>query len=213
MRHWFFDLDGTLADTDADIRGVWKATLSDLGIDCPRFDEEFVTGPPIGEIAKKLFPERYDPAFDRILREGFAGHYDNDGMPLTREYPGMLDEVRRLKAAGDKVYIATNKRMAGTIVIAEKFGWNGIFDGIYAGDMHKDDAIGILRKPELLALIMKERGARAEECVMVGDTINDFEAARANGIVSIGMAWGYGTEAELLQADIVCRSLPLPSIR
>jgi phosphoglycolate phosphatase len=103
--------------------------------------------------------------------------------------------------------------MAGTRVIAEKFGWNGIFDGIYAGDMHKDDAIGILRKPELLALIMKERGARAEECVMVGDTINDFEAARVNGIVSIGMAWGYGTEAELLEADIVCRSLPLPSVR
>lgn len=209
-KFWFFDLDGTLADTDADIRGAWKATLSDLGIDCPDFDKEFVTGPPIGEIAKKLFPERYDVAFDRILREGFARHYDNDGMPLTREYPGMLDEVRRIKAAGAKVYIATNKRMAGTMVVARKFGWTELFDGIYAGDMHKDDDIGILRKPELLALIMKENGAEAGECMMVGDTINDFEAAKANGIGSIAVSWGYGTEDELLEADVICRSLPLP---
>ena len=32
---WFFDLDGTLADTDRDIREAWKATLADLGLECP----------------------------------------------------------------------------------------------------------------------------------------------------------------------------------
>jgi phosphoglycolate phosphatase len=124
----------------------------------------------------------------------------------------MLDEVRRIKAEGSKVYIATNKRMAGTEVIVRKFGWGDIFDGVYAGDMHKDDKIGVLRKPQLLRLIMNERGIRPEECVMVGDTINDFEAAKANGIKSVGVSWGYGTEAELREADIVCRALPLPAV-
>jgi phosphoglycolate phosphatase len=212
MRHWFFDLDGTLADTDADIRCAWKATLADLGVDCPDFDDKFVTGPPIGEIARQLFPELYNAEFEKTLRAGFARHYDNDGMALTREYPGMLDEVRRIKAEGSKVYIATNKRMAGTEVIVRKFGWGDVFDGVYAGDMHKDDEIGVLRKPQLLRLIMNERGIRPEECVMVGDTINDFEAAKANGIKSIGVSWGYGTEAELREADIVCRDLPLPAV-
>ena len=211
MRHWFFDLDGTLADTDADIRGAWKATLVDLGVDCPDFDEKFVTGPPIGEIARRLFPALDSAEFEKTLRAGFARHYDNDGMTLTREYPGMLDEVRRIRAEGSKVYIATNKRMAGTEVIVRKFGWGDVFDGVYAGDMHKDDDIGVLRKPQLLQLIMRERGIGPEECVMVGDTINDFEAAQVNGIRSIGVSWGYGTEAELLKADIICRALPLPS--
>ena len=37
-RFCFFDLDGTLADTDRDIREAWKAALRDLGLDCPDFD-------------------------------------------------------------------------------------------------------------------------------------------------------------------------------
>ena len=86
--------------------------------------------------------------------------------------------------------------------MARHFGWDSVFDGIYAGDMHKDDAIGKLRKPELLALIMREIGARREECAMVGDTHSDFEAARENGIQSIAVTWGYGTAKELSLADM-----------
>ena len=38
---------------------------------------------------------------------------------------------------------------------------------------------------------------------MVGDTINDFTAARANGIYSVGVKWGYGGEGDLSSADRV----------
>jgi phosphoglycolate phosphatase-like HAD superfamily hydrolase len=69
--------------------------------------------------------------------------------------------------------------------------------------MHKDDEIGKLRKPELLKLILSETGAKSDECVMVGDTINDFEAARVNSIFSVGVSWGYAREGELSQADLV----------
>ena len=62
-RFWFFDLDGTLADTDGDIRLAWKAALADLGLACPTFDRDFIAGPPIDEMVKKLFPDRCaDPA-------------------------------------------------------------------------------------------------------------------------------------------------------
>lgn len=43
----FFDLDGTLADTDGDIRLAWKAAMADMKLECPRFDELFVAGPTI----------------------------------------------------------------------------------------------------------------------------------------------------------------------
>ncbi|MBR0198377.1 MAG: HAD hydrolase-like protein [Kiritimatiellae bacterium] len=198
---WFFDLDGTLADTDRDIRVAWLAALDDLGVECPNFERDFIAGPPIEEMAQRLLPGIYTPELGQKIRSGFGRHYDNDGFLNTFEYPGVLDFVRDLKASGMKAYIATNKRYVGAKALAAKFGWDKIFDGLYTGDMHKDDEIGKLRKNALLRLIMKEIGAASDECVMVGDTINDFSAAKENGIFSVGCAWGYGKDEELGEAD------------
>ena len=204
---YFFDLDGTLADTDPDIRASWKAAMADLGLVCPTFDRDFIAGPTLEEMAAKLFPDRYTPELGQRLRDRLGFHYDHDGFPNTPEYPGVLDAVRRLKAAGHRVFIATNKRYAGASAMAKHFGWDRVFEKIYTGDMHKDDpAIGKMRKPELLKFILAELGAKPEDCVMVGDTINDFEAAQMNGIPSVAVTWGYGTDAERRQAGRIVSS-------
>lgn len=202
----FFDLDGTLADTDPDIRRAWKAALADLGLECRSFDEKFVAGPPIDEMTRALFPDSFTPELADRIRARFAAHYDSDGFPCTREYPGVLDEVRRLKAEGRIVAIVTNKRHAGAVAMSRHFGWDRVFDGVFAGDMTTPK----VRKPELLARVMRGFGARPDECALVGDTANDFEAARANGVQSVGVAWGYGRPEELEGADVVCRALPFP---
>lgn len=206
-RFWFFDLDGTLADTDRDIRQSWKLALADLGLECPDFDDRFVTGPPIEEIVKLLFPGRCTEELIASARALFGRHYDHDGFPNTSEYPGVLDRVRALKAAGARVFIVTNKRLAGATAMAAKFGWMSVFEGLYTGDMHKDDPkIGKLRKPELLRMVMAGLGARPEESVMVGDTVSDFEAAERNGVESVAVAWGYGTPEELARATRLVRT-------
>jgi len=206
-RLWLFDLDGTLADTDRDIREAWKATLADLGLDCPSFDRDFVAGPPIEEMAKALLPGVYTDELGRRIRAGFGGHYDRDGFPHTVEYPGVLDRVRAIKSAGATVAIATNKRFAGATLMARKFGWDAVFDGIYAGDMRKDDpAVGKMGKAELVRYVLRSLGAAPSDCVIVGDTKSDFVAARENGIASIGVAWGYGGPDELALADRVVSS-------
>lgn len=198
----FFDLDGTLADTDPDIRGAWKAALADLGLSCPDFDTKFVAGPPIDEMTRQLFPDRFTPALADAIREGFARHYDHDGFPQTREYPGVLDAVRCLKAEGRTVAIVTNKRFVGATAMARHFGWEGLFDGVFAGDM----TLPKVRKPELLRRVLSVYGAVPANCALVGDTANDFEAAAANGVRSVGVAWGYGRPEELAQADVVCQT-------
>ena len=206
-RLWFFDLDGTLADTDRDIREAWKAALADMRISCPSFDRDFVAGPPIEEMARILFPDAYTPELGAELRRRFGEHYDNDGFPYTVEYPGIIERVKALKSAGATVVVATNKRYVGAKLIAKKFGWFDIFDGIYAGDMYRyDPAIGQLKKSGLLALLMEKYGFGAAECTIVGDTKSDFLAARDNGIESVGVTWGYGTEEELALADRVVAS-------
>lgn len=199
-RFWFFDLDGTLADTDRDIREAWKAALRDLGLDCPRFDEVFVAGPPLDEMTRRLFPDRFTPALADDVRRLFALHYDNDGFPNTFEYPGVLDEVRAVAAAGATAAIVTNKRHAGATAMARRFGWNGVFaGGVWSGDMFPGRK---LAKTELLAVVMQRLGAASGESVMVGDTASDFEAAAANGVFSVGVEWGYGRPDELAEADV-----------
>lgn len=198
----FFDLDGTLADTDPDIRGAWKAALADLGLSCPDFDAKFVAGPPIDEMTRLLFPDRFTPELADAIRDGFARRYDRDGFPQTREYPGALEAVRRLKDAGCTVAIVTNKRYVGATAMARHFGWDRVFDGIFAGDMTPPK----VRKPELLKRVLAAYGATPADCALVGDTANDFEAAAANGVRSVGVAWGYGRPEELAQADAVCRT-------
>ena len=203
----FFDLDGTLADTDGDIRLAWKAALSDMKLACPRFDELFVAGPTIEAMAKTLFGDVYTDALGSELRRRFGEHYDGDGFPTTEEYPGVLDAVRRIKAAGRRVFIVTNKRWAGASAMARKFGWDRVFERLYTSDMHMDDpAIGKMDKPRLLAFVLRELGASPGECVMVGDTANDFNAARANGIASVAVPWGYAKPGELDLADAVVAS-------
>ena len=163
-KYWFFDLDGTLADTDPDIRTAWKAALRELGVECPNFDRDFIAGPTIEEMARRLLPEVATDAFCARLRARFGFHYDHDGFPNTFEYPGVLDAVRRLKA------------------------------------------IGKLRKPELLAYILRELGAAPGECALVGDTGNDFEAAAKNGVASVAVSWGYGTDAERAKATRIAKN-------
>lgn len=219
MKYWFFDLDGTLADTDRDIREAWKAALVDLGIECPHFDKEFVSGPPIDEMAKILFPETYTAKLAEAIRIGFARHYDNDGYLNTTEYPGILDIVKKLKARGDHVAIVTNKRYVGALAMAKKFHWGDIFDGIHSGDM--DVTLGLpgavkLRKPELLKRVIERLGADLKDCTMIGDTKSDFEAAEKCGIASIGVTWGYGTSEELKRATRIAstaQEITLPSER
>lgn len=202
-KFWFFDLDGTLADTDRDIRRAWKAAIADMGLECPHFDEKFVAGPPIDEMAKILFPGVFTQALADGLRKGFAVRYDGDGFPETEEYPGIMDEVRSIKESGAHVAIVTNKRHAGAVAMAKHFGWDCVFAGIYAGDMFPGRK---MRKPELLACVMDDLGAAPSDSVLVGDTSNDFEAAAANGVFSVGVAWGYGKAAELNEADVIVRN-------
>ena len=196
-KHWFFDFDGTLCDTEADIKAAWRASIRALGRECPQFDAVYRTGPTLDQVAYELFDDATPELVDRI-RGLFRTFYDGCGFPLTRPYPWVPGWLDALKSEGCHIYVATNKRFAPMGALMRKMGWEALFDGYYSFDMYEGAR---LKKFELLLRVMRERGIDPADAVMVGDTRGDVEAGRAAGLYTIGCTWGYGTREELEGAD------------
>lgn len=195
-RHWFFDFDGTLCDTEADIKSAWRAALRNLGRDCPHFDRVYRTGPTLDQVVYMLFDDATPELVDAVKAQ-FRTCYDAGGFPATRPYPWVPGWIADLKRQGCHVYVATNKRWNPTSILMEKLGWDVLFDGFYSFDMFANP----LSKAELLAEVMRQRGIDPADAVMVGDTKGDVTSGAAAGMYTIGCTWGYGTREELEGAD------------
>lgn len=200
-RHWFFDLDGTLARTGEDIILAWKGAIRAVGRDLSHFDEVFKIGPTLEQMVYALYDDA-TPELVEDLMARFKPLYDESGFPNTVAYPGVPELLAAIRAAGGKAYIVTNKRHNATQLIARKFGWDRSLDGVWSYDTFGTK----FKKPELLAKLLKDLGADPAEAVMVGDTKGDIDAGRANGLATIGVTWGYGTVEEVASADMVFSS-------
>ena len=196
-QHWFFDFDGTLCDTEADIKSAWRAALRNIGRDCPHFDRVYRTGPTLDQVVYMLFDDA-TPELVNAVKAQFRTCYDAGGFPATRPYPWVPAWLADLKRQGCRIYVATNKRWNPTRLLMAKFGWDSLFDGYYSFDMFPERA---LSKAELLTEVMRQRGIGPADAVMVGDTKGDVMSGAAAGMYTIGCTWGYGTRAELEGAD------------
>jgi phosphoglycolate phosphatase len=199
-----FDLDGTLTDPKPGIVGSIRFALDELGISCPSDDVlAGYIGPPLrGSFATLLDTsdaERIEEAM-RFYRQRFAGTglYENK---VYEGVPAMLDTVGQWARAA---YVVTSKPAVYAERIVIHFGLGHYFRKVYGAELDGrwDD------KVELLAHLLQTEQVSPSESLMVGDRAADIIAARANQVRSIGVLWGYGSEAELMDAgaDMLCRT-------
>ena len=200
-KHWFFDLDGTLARTGEDIVVAWKGALAALGRDLANFDKVFRIGPTLEKVVYELYDDA-TPELVADLMAKFKPLYDESGFPNTVPYPGVPELLAAIKASGAKAYIVTNKRHNATQLIAKKFGWDRSLGGVWSYDTFETK----YRKPELLAKLLGDLGVDPKDAVMVGDTKGDVDAGKANGMATIGVTWGYGAPDEVAAADHIFAS-------
>lgn len=201
-----FDLDGTLTDSGEGIINCAQLALRHFGIqaDDRQALRRFV-GPPLRESfpAFGVPEERVEEAVTV-----FRSRYLTVGKFENFPYPGIRELLEDLRAAGMDLYVATSKPESTAVEILTKFELAGYFTKICGAAMDgtrdaKEDVIRCL-----LAELPQE-----EVPIMVGDTVFDVVGARALGIPTIGVTWGYGDAAEMEAAGAVALAVSTEELK
>ena len=197
-----FDLDGTLSDPKLGITRSIQHALRELGRPVPTADDlTWCIGPPLLGSFKKLLGSRKEAENALLLyRERFTetGIYENE------LYPGIAAALSGLKSSGRRMFVATSKPKAFADLIIEHFGLSPYFEAVYGSEFDGTRS----DKSELLGWIVAQERLSPAKTVMVGDRSHDIAGGRKNGMATLGVLYGYGTMAELLEAgaDDLCQS-------
>ncbi|MBB3021175.1 phosphoglycolate phosphatase [Microvirga lupini] len=193
-----FDLDGTLTDPKTGITRSVQYALERMGRPVPEADElTWMIGPPlIAGFTKLLGMADEAPEAVRLYRERFSdvGLFENE------VYAGIPAVLRILQDKGIRLYVATSKPHVFARRILDHFELSRFFVGIYGSELDNRNA----DKRDLIRHILEQERFDPAQAVMIGDREHDAIGAKANGIMSIGVTWGYGSREELLAAGVAC---------
>lgn len=193
-----FDLDGTLTDPGEGITNSVAYALAQWDIRVADRTELYkFIGPPL----KDSFMEYYGftpGEADRAVI-AYRAYFRDRGIFENKVYAGVERLLKSLKTAGKTVVLATSKPEEFARRILEHFGLDGYFDLIAGATMDgtrskKADVIAYA-----LSALSSKNGTSIDPgtVMMVGDRAQDINGARACGLDSIGVLYGYGDRREL----------------
>lgn len=191
-----FDLDGTLVDTLADIATVMNGFLrSRSWPEHPVEDYRQMVGRGLANLIRAAVPSSESHRSDELYDEVFTV-YDAMGIGDSRPYPGAMETLQALNAAGIPLAVVSNKPDAIT-----KKMMTGLFGGIRFA-LVRGGLDGVAPKPAPDSALEAARacGVDPSECAFVGDSDVDMKTALAAGMLPVGAAWGFRGEAELRAA-------------
>lgn len=200
VRGWIFDLDGTLLDTLDDLANAINVMLAGRGL-TPRSRDEVCAGVGDGmeRLVERMLPRGMDdPAGVAVALADYRTAYRENWWRKTRPYPRVLEDLRRLMREGCVLGVVSNKPQEFTARMVEHF-----FPAPdYAFDVIFGEREGVARKPDPAALLEAAEviGLGPGDCAYVGDSPGDMVAARAAGMVAIGVDWGFRDAESLRQA-------------
>lgn len=198
IQNILIDLDGTLTDPKVGITTSARYGLQKVGHPISEDTNiDWIIGPPLkASLAKILNVDADDTLAEQALmayRERFAvtGLYEN------HVFEDVAETLAELKRRSYRLFLATAKPTVYAKQILEHFNLVQYFTEIYGSELNGDRT----NKGELIQYILEQQGMQADQCIMVGDREHDIFGARHNGIESIAVKYGYGSEIELQQAQ------------
>lgn len=198
MKNILFDLDGTLTDPALGITNSVMHALKRFNIPLPPRDELYkFIGPPLAESFERYYGFSDGQKAVEVYREYFSikGLFENE------LYDGIDNLLKTLQEKGHKIFLATSKPEIYAKQILEHFKIDKYFTDA-VGSLLNGDRV---EKGEVIAYLLKKHNIT--DAIMIGDRCFDIAGAKENGIKSIGVLYGYGTEDELKDADFIVSSV------
>jgi phosphoglycolate phosphatase-like HAD superfamily hydrolase len=199
-----FDLDGTLYRTDSSFLRTMR-----------RVYEEFPVPYPGDAAVLGMVGETFDAFLTWLIAQGFPddrstlstliGRYELDAIRQHGVlFDGVAETLRVLAARGCVITLCTNGDLRYASAVLDACGIRSLFARLQTLDEGRTKTSMIA---ELLVAYPRLRP------IVVGDRRHDLEAARANGCLIVGAAYGYARDGELSSADVVIHSFPeLPAV-
>ena len=205
MKHLLFDLDGTLVDSGPAIVASIRVACAECALTPP--DDEAIwrfVGPPLGT-SLKLHYGIDDADFARRFTDAYRASYLADGLHKAEPYAGIRDFLKREKAAGRRLFVATSKPRVHATTLLEGNGLAGEFERIYGSELDGR----LFDKSDLIGHILDREALESADSLMIGDRSYDASGAAANGVTMLGVLWGYGSDEELRAAGAhaLCRDV------
>jgi phosphoglycolate phosphatase len=181
MKCVVFDLDGTLADTSADLLAAANASFRELGYGDLLGPQDALTAFHGGRAMLRLGFSRLGNVDESLVDAGYPRLLAAYGAAIdvhTVLYPGAIDAVEALKSAGFAVSICTNKPEALAQDLTRRLGIRDLFDALIGADTlptRKPDAAPYIAAVELA-------GGRVSQSMLIGDTETDRKTGLAVGV-------------------------------
>lgn len=190
-----FDLDGTITESGPGIINSVYYALTKMGYEVTDKDDlkKFI-GPPLTDSMQKYYGMNEEEALQAVVY--YREYFSETGIFENSVYNGFIEALKALKEQGKILAIATSKPEEYAKRIADKFGFTDYFKGIYGATMDGS----LVKKADVIHYALKSLGISEKEytqVLMVGDRNHDILGAKANGLDSMGVLYGYGDREEL----------------
>jgi phosphoglycolate phosphatase len=180
-----YDLDGTLVDSLGDIASSINSVREDNGFGHLSLEQvRPYLGNGIHDLISKAIPSKGEK-FKQAAVDSFKSYYKMHMCDTTVMFSGVKEMLESLK--DKKKAILTNKNEAYAKDIVRTLGISNYFVEVWGGDtldVRKPD-------PKTILELVKNTKSDLSKTIMIGDSANDFLVAKAAGVTSIAVSYGY----------------------